>query len=226
MKPKVEDPEQNGDPTPEAELEEEQTSVTETQTQQSDDDGGNEPVTKERYAGLQRVLAKRDKSLKELQEKLTNLAAEVEEKSSQSGMLAKDKATLEATLADLQKQVEQATQEKLALNNKLEQQALILEKFPHLGGLAKYIPAGVSAEEFSTNAEKFSTELKAFIESQVGEKLKGSSHSPQEKSEEVTASEEDKLWREVYRYAGTPGKEKEYREANDRLQQLLASRNT
>lgn len=80
-------------------------------------------------------------------------------------------------------------------------------------------------EGFRTNAKSFRTALESYISQGVKQKLSGATPPVNTKSQQmVPEGELDRLWDEVERTAGVTGQEKAYREANEKLQALLAAK--
>lgn len=178
-------------------------------------------VSEEAYKGLQRTAQKqKEKMDKELLDMKTKLE-EQEEALENAKLAALDKAKLESEKQELSNNMQKMQAEKDKLARQLNQQSIVLAKFPDLAPLAAYIPPGETDEQFETNATNFRTALKTFVTMTVKGELSGSSPAIEGGNGSEASAAEDALWDEVYKYAGIPGKEKEYEEANAKLQKAL-----
>lgn len=188
--------------------------------------GGNPKgyVTEESYQGLQRVVAKKDKELDTLKDTVATLSTQLEELKADSTKLTGTKGTLETQLQDAQSKLQELETSRADLDKQLRQQGIIMQEFPSLARLATYIPAADDDEQFRTNAKSFAEAMQAFVKSGVQEVISGGAPPQPQSDDTVGETEEDKLWGEVYTLAGVPGKEKEYAEANRRLQEVLAAK--
>lgn len=177
------------------------------------------------YKGLQKVVARKDREVNELTDKLENLSSQLEELKTTSQSSQSAKSDLEKQLGELQSTLESLKTEKDDLNNKLAQSSLVMEKFPEIAPLAAFIPSGNSIEEFEQNAQAFKERIDDYTSAKAKGLLQGASPTSTKSSEDgmVTENELDKLWDQVYSLAGIPGKEKEYEEANSKLQSIIAS---
>lgn len=208
------------------------TSSTETKPQDSTGGktSGNEInledyVSKESYQGLQRVVAKRDADIDTLKKKLEEVSTQLEEMKTSSSSVSEEKSKLEKSVEDAQKLLDETTAERDKLNKQLEQQGVIMQEFPDLAPLASYIPDAESTEDYRESAKKFQEALKGYVTDGVKKTLSGSSPpAPGDGKETVDEAEEDALWKTVFATSGVPGKEKDFAEANDKLQRILASK--
>jgi hypothetical protein len=198
---------------------------TPTPPQQSSKSSSDEEITPERYKGLQKVVAKRDAELLDQKAKLDKLAEDLEELRSQTSSSEAAKTKLAKDLADAQASLSTAQAEQGRATKRLAQQTIVLKQFPELAPLAEFIPAAESDEDFVKNANALKASLEAYVSQGVKTKLSGAVPPLTQKSNEmVPDGEEDRLWNEINRTAGMPGLEKEYREANDKLQALLSAK--
>jgi len=164
-----------------------------------------------RYQGLQKVLAKKDATIVDLQAKLDKLMADFEELRSTSATFEKDKTALETQTKTVQDQLTTLTSERDTLKRQLAQQQLLIQKFPQLAHLAKYIPPADDDATFEVNAKAFADDLALAITAGVKDTLTGSSPPASHGTgEPVTEDEEEALYRKVTSLAGRPGKEEEY----------------
>jgi len=193
--------------------------------QQPGKPSNDEEITPERYKGLQKVVAKRDAEIDALKLKLEELSTTQEEVRLKGATTEAEKAKLAKDLEDARKLLETATAEQQRATKKLAQQTIVLKQFPDLAPLAEFIPPADDDETFVKNAKSLTESLDAYIEARVKSKLSGAVPPVQPRSQDqLPDGEEDRLWAEVSRYAGVPGKEREFREANIKLQALLAAK--
>jgi len=198
---------------------------TPTPPQQSSKSSSDEEITPERYKGLQKVVAKRDAELLDQKAKLDKLAEDLEELRSQTSSSEATKTKLAKDLADAQASLSIAQAEQARATKRLAQQSIVLKQFPELAPLAEFIPAAESDEDFVKNANALKASLEAYVSQGVKIKLSGAVPPLTQKGNEMAPDgEEDRLWSEINRTAGIPGLEKEYREANDKLQALLVAK--
>lgn len=214
-------------------LPDEETQETETQETKAQKSADSKPedngtpkgyVTEESYQGLQRVVAKKDKELLDLKGKMETLSTQLEELKANSSQLTGTKSTLEKSLEDAQSQLESLEADRNKLDKQLKQQGIVMSEFPNLAAVAGYIPQADTDEEFRENAKKFSDALGAFVKTGVQEVITGSTPPQPPGDDTVGETEEDRLWDEVYSLAGVQGKEREYKEAYQRLQEVLAAK--
>jgi hypothetical protein len=185
-------------------------------------------VTEESYQGLQRVVSKKDKELEDLKARQEQLATELEELKANSKSSEEKTGDLETKLQESQKSLEAAEAERGKLNTQLTQQGIVMSEFPELAPLAGFIPIAEDEEGFRENAKSFQEAIGTYTKQAVKNTLSGAAPPSGDgglNNEMLTTAEEDKLWDEVYLYAGVPGKEKEYAEANQRLQEVLNAKN-
>jgi len=165
----------------------------------------------ERYIGLQKTVAKKDGQITTLQEKIDQLVADLEELRTNASATEKDKTTLETSARQLQEQMATLTSERDGLKKQLAQQQVIINKFPQLAHLAKYIPPAETEEDFIKNATDFAADLKTAIDSGVKDLLKGASPpQPPDDRKPPTEDAEEVAYRKMVKLAGVPGKEEEY----------------
>lgn len=206
--------------------------VTETTPQKAADSkpSPSEPpkgyVTEESYQGLQRVVAKKDKELEDLRTKTTTLSETLEELKSDSTQLAGTKGDLEKQLQDSQAQVQTIQAERDALDKQLRQQGIIMQEFPNLASVSQYIPSAEDDDKYRENAKAFSEAMSAFVKTGVQQVISGGTPPQPASDDTASETEEERLWRDIYSFAGVAGKEKEYNEANRRLQEVLAAKST
>lgn len=208
------------------------TSSTDSKSQNSTDSktSGNEVdldkyVSKESYQGLQRVVAKRDADIETLKQTLEDVTTQLEEMKTNTSSVSAEKDKLEKSIADAQALLNETTAERDKLNKQLEQQGVIMQEFPDLAPLAEYIPGAEDTEAYRESAKKFQEALKGYVKEGVKQTLSGSSPpAPGDGQETVDEAEEEALWKIVFATSGVPGREKEFAEANDKLQRILASK--
>lgn len=183
-------------------------------------------VTEESYKGLQSAMnrqkTKLETEITQLKERLEKQAADLEE----AKMAAEEKAKLETSQKDLNTSIQNLQAERDKLTRQLNQQKIVLAEFPQLAPLASYIPPADTDEAYKTNAQSFEAALKQYVSLVVSKQLEGAGlpiGTGNQSSQ--TDNTIDKLWAEVDRYAGIPGKEKEFEDANAKLQEALKIRN-
>lgn len=206
------------------------TAPTQGKTQESAD---NKPsndgppkgyVTEESYQGLQRVVSKKDTEIESLQSKLDTLSTQLEELKTNSNQLSGTKSNLENQLQEATTQLDALKADRDKLDIQLRQQGIVMKEFPALAAVAQYIPKADDDEKFRENAKQFAEAMNLFVDNGVKTVISGSV-TPQPQSDDTAPeTEEDRLWDEVYALAGVRGKEKEYNEAYNRLQQVLESK--
>jgi len=214
------------DPTLEDDIQEEDpTQDDQTKVSASSDDETDWKVS---YQGLQKVVSKKDSTITKLTEQVETLSTQLEEIKNTSSSTAKQKADAEKALEELRSTLEEATSERDTLRTQLDRQKLINDKFSELGPMAKYVPAGESLEEYEANAQAFLEDLNARTGAQVKRTLAGSSpETPSGEGDDIVfdQKEYDRLWDEVDLLAGVPGKEREFQEAQQKLQKLMEVQN-
>jgi hypothetical protein len=211
------DPEGNQEPTPE----EEKAPVTEPKSKQPSSSDAEDWET--RYKGQQKLTAKREQTIQRLQDKLDALTEKHEEAVNAGEKSAKEKTDTEKQLAELSAQLDAARVEQQALQTSLEQNSIVMEKFPDLTPLAKYIPTGDTAEEFAQNAEAFQKDIAAFVDAGVKTAMNGASPpTPDGKTQLATQAEKDSAYDAVVALAGVSGKEAEYEKARQKWVELSA----
>lgn len=183
-------------------------------------------VTEESYKGLQTAMnrqkTKLENELLQLKEKLEKQAADLEE----AKLAAEEKTKLETSQKDLNTSIQTLQAERDKLTRQLNQQKIVLAEFPQLAPLATYIPPADTDDAFKANATSFEAALKQYVSLVVSKQLEGAGPpigSGNQSSQ--TDNTTDKLWADVDKYAGIPGKEKEFEEANAKLQEALKLRN-
>lgn len=208
--------------------ESDQVTDTEDTQQSSETTEGKSPKEnwEARYKGLQKVVAKKDQDIESLQQQIDKFASELEELRNTSGSLEVDKKALAGKLEEIQNQFNQTQQERDRLQSQLERQNIIVKSFPDIAPLADFIPPADSLEQFEANAKNLQEAVQQMVEQRTTEVIKGGTPTlPRETGEEMTStSQEDKLWSEVYRLAGVPGKEQEYEEKRQLLVNLMQSK--
>lgn len=183
-------------------------------------------VTEESYQGLQRVVAKKDKELEDLKSKMETLSTSLEELKTNSNQLTGTKGELEKQLQEAQSKLDEIQTDRDTLDIQLRQQGIVMKEFPNLAAVAQYIPSADDDDKFRENAKNFAEAMGVFVKSGVQNVMSGSVTPQPQSDDTVTETEEDRLWDEVYSLAGVRGKEKEYNEAYNRLQQVLEAKKT
>jgi peptidoglycan hydrolase CwlO-like protein len=181
-------------------------------------------VTEESYQGLQRVVAKKDNELESLKKQIETLSTQLEETKADTSKLTGTKGQLEQELQDAKTKLTELETSRDGLDKQLRQQGIIMQEFPNLATLAQYIPPADDDDQFRANAKNFSEAMSAFVKSGVKQVMQGGAPPQPPSDDTASETEEDQLWRTVYNTAGVPGKEKEYEEANRRLQEVLAAK--
>lgn len=180
-------------------------------------------VTEESYKGLQRVAekqkAKLETELAQLRQRLEQQAADLEE----AKLAVAEKASLETQQKELNTSITALQAERDRLTRQLNQQKMILADFPDLASLASYIPLAETDDDYKANAQAFRAALQLYLKSAVRDKFGGAAPPIDGGNESHASDATDKLWNEVYRLAGVPGKEQEYEEAYAKLQDALKS---
>lgn len=195
------------------------TEPTQPSAKETDDGTKDGYVSDSQYKGLQQVVGKKDAQLKEQQDKLDQFTEDLEALKAQAGSDTTEIDKLEKAKTDLEEQVTSNESSNKALQQKLDQQKVILDEFNDIAPLASYIPQAENIDDFRKNAEAFRAAIDAFVDTGVKKKLTGASPPAPHGTEEVPTDEEDRLWKEVTSFAGIAGKEKEYDNA---YQQWLA----
>ena len=192
----------------------------------ADDAQDDTPIDWEaRYTGLQKVVSKRETALATQRKKLDKLVADKEEADAQSSTSSKTASDLEGDLKEAKEKLAEIQGERDTLDKQLLQQGIVMKDFPTISGLADYIPPAEDEEQFRTNAKNFKAALDAYVEKGVDQALKGASPPGPTDTDEVPAeSEVDQLYTTMYATAGVEGKEKEYKEARDKLDRLDAAK--
>jgi len=186
---------------------------------------GTQPgyVTEESYKGLQTAMNKQktklENELAALKQKLETSAAELEE----AKIAVAEKTKLETAQNELNTSIQSLQAERDRLTRQLNQQQIVLAKFPELAPLASYIPTAESDEAFEANAQNFQAALQQYVRLTIKGTFEGA--NPPVSSGNGSGGSEliDKLWNETYKYAGIAGKEVEYEEAYAKLQEALKS---
>jgi chromosome segregation ATPase len=219
---KKQDPEDITEPTPGEEP------ATEPTPQQLVDEPENDPADdwQARYAGLQKVVAKKDKALTDLSQKVESLTDTLEELRTQSTSSETQLESVKKQAEEAQEQLATLTGERDNLKQQLDQQQIVLKDYPQLAPLAEFIPAAENEEQFRTNAENFAKAIEAFTGEAVTRTVEGSTPPiPSGKQEVVTQDQVDVAYDKAAKLAGVPGKEQEYQAANDEYVRLLSARN-
>jgi chromosome segregation ATPase len=191
-------------------------STTNDDSQQSGDDDRD---WKESYKGLQRASEKKRKELEDQLEKAnSNLAATTEmlETAKSDGSALDDKQKeAEKAKSDLENEVEKLRIEHDRLQKQIDQQNVVMNEFPHLAPVAKFIPVADDEEGFRKGAEELSKAIGSIVDKGVETSLSGSSATFEEGEEEELEDQEklDEAWDVVYAHAGDPDKQEEYDEA-------------
>jgi hypothetical protein len=162
------------------------------------------------YQGLQRVVAQRDQTILKLTQEKQNAINELEELKQTSGHTELVKADLEKSKGTLEAQVITLTAENTGLKTQNAQLKIIMQEFPQLSGLIKYIPPATDDEGFRQNAKAFADELAGQVKLGLKEVLTGATPPQPENGKMTTEAEEDALYTQVVALAGIPGKEAEY----------------
>jgi len=178
-------------------------------------------VTEESYKGLQRVAEKQktkmETELNQMRQKLEQQAMELEE----AKLAAAEKAKLESAQNELTTSIQTLQAERDRLARQLNQQKIVLAEYPELAPLAAYIPVAEDEESFKANAQAFQSALKQYLQMSIKGNFEGAGPPIASGNGSNDTAVLDELWEAVYRYAGIPGKEDEYREANSKLQKAL-----
>jgi len=174
-------------------------------------------VSEDAYKGLQRAAerqkAKLEAELAEARKKAEELSTSLEETKlavAEKEKLAKERDELNAGIQALQQE-----REKLAIQ--LQQQQIVLEKYPDLAPLANYIPHGVSLEEFQANAENFRKAVESYLSMRLRQESAGATPPIGGGNQGTDAGKTQRLWDKVYALAGIEGKEREFEEAYEEL---------
>jgi len=174
-------------------------------------------VSEDAYKGLQRAAerqkAKLEAELAEARKKAEELSTSLEETKlavAEKEKLAKERDELNAGIQALQQE-----REKLAIQ--LQQQQIVLEKYPDLAPLANYIPHGVNLEEFQANAENFRKAVESYLSMRLRQESAGATPPIGGGNQGTDAGKTQRLWDKVYALAGIEGKEREFEEAYEEL---------
>jgi len=174
-------------------------------------------VSEDAYKGLQRAAerqkAKLEAELAEARKKAEELSTSLEETKlavAEKEKLAKERDELNAGIQALQQE-----REKLAIQ--LQQQQIVLEKYPDLAPLANYIPHGVNLEEFQANAENFRKAVESYLSIRLRQESAGATPPIGGGNQGTDAGKTQRLWDKVYALAGIEGKEREFEEAYEEL---------
>jgi hypothetical protein len=149
--------------------------------------------------------------------RLEQTATELEE----AKLVAADKVKLEETQSQLTTTMQQLQAERDQLTRQLNQQKIVLAEFPELAPLASYIPIADSDDAFKENAKTFQTALQQYVKATIQGSFEGSAPPDSSQRGSTDGDEVEKLWADVYKLAGIPGKEQEYAEANRKLQEAI-----
>lgn len=180
-----------------------------------------------RYKGQQRVMAKKDAQLQKLQEQLDTLNTRIEELLPTVDKSTKEKEALQATKTTLEEQLEEAKQDANAVKQQLAQTEIIMQEFPDLATVAKYIPPSEDDDTYRKNAKAFSEAVQGLLDENVKDVLSGSSPGQPAGNEGMaTSAEEDALWSKLMACAGVLGKEQEYEELYAQWMTLQNSKKT
>jgi chromosome segregation ATPase len=178
-----------------------------------------------RYKGLQKVASKKDATIADMQGKLDKLTSDLEEMRASSSGTQAQRDDLARSKDDLQKQLTTLQAERDRMATSLARQAIIIDEFPTLVKLSKFIPESQTDDEFRGKAKELQEELQAAVNAAVKQTMTGASPAqPKSKQAMVTDAEEDQLWRTVTSLAGIPGKEAEFAEARDRWAKIQNSK--
>jgi chromosome segregation ATPase len=212
------DPENEDQSTP-AEDEGTQDAATSDESQQSGDDATQDDGDRDweaSYKGLQRASERKIKGLEEQLEKAnSNLAATtdmLETAKLDGSALDERQKEAEQAKTKLEDDIHNLEAERDKLQKQLDQQNVVMNEFPHLAPVAKFIPAADDEEGFRKGAEELSKALNSMIDQGVETSLSGSSPTFEEgEDEELESSEElEQAWATVYEFAGNPEKQEEY----------------
>ena len=205
------DPENIDDVAPESVTDDSTDNTTETTTTNTQQSPTSGEDWESRYKGQQRVMAKKDAQIQELQDKLDKMNTRLEELIPTVDQTKKEKGELEGAKAELEKQLEEARQDALLAKSKLAQTEIIMQEFTDLSPVAEWIPPSDDPDTFRANATKFREAIGSMLENKVKDVMVGSSPpQPAGKDGLASSAEEDELWQKLMTTAGIPGKEEEY----------------
>lgn len=190
-------------------------------------DGGKKTYSEAEYKGLQAVIAKRDATIQNLTTELAEVQSKLTEALANQATTVNEKTSLDAKFTESQTKLAAIETENANLQKTLNEQKIIMQEFPDLAPAYSFIPKTSTEDEFREKAKEFRTTLKQLVTNGVQNVLAGSSLNANLTTSETAplgGDEEDKAYRLVTSYAGRPGKEKEYAEAYERYQQILALR--
>lgn len=188
---------------------------------------GKKTYSEIEYKGLQAVIAKRDTTILNLTTELADTKAKLTEALENQATTVNEKTSLDAKFTDTQTKLTAIESEKNALQKIVSEQKIIMQEFPDLAPAYSFIPKAETEEEFREKAKELRSTLKQLVNNGVQTILTGSSPSTNMTGSELTplgGDDEDKAYRLVAALAGRPGKEKEFEEANERYQKILAVR--
>lgn len=178
-------------------------------------------VTEESYKGLQTAMNKQktklENELEALRKKLEASSVELEE----AKMAVAEKTKLETAQNELNTSIQSLQAERDKLTRQLNQQKIVLAKFPELAPLASYIPTADTDEVFEANAQSFQAALQQYVKLTIKGTFEGANPPVSSGNGSASADGLEKLWNDVYKYAGVMGKEAEYDEAYAKLQEAL-----
>lgn len=178
-------------------------------------------VTEDAYKGYQRAAEKQKAKLEADIAALKTKSDEAHTQLEEAKMALSDKEKLEQEKAKLASDMAAMQAERDSLARKLNQQKIILAEFPVLAPLANYVPAAETDDDYRASARQFAQALEAYNKQTTINQLQGASPNIQGGNGSADSGALDALWDAVYATAGIPGKEKEYQEANAKLQAAL-----
>jgi len=170
-----------------------------------------------RYKGLQKVMAKKDQQLVDLQARLDTLATQMEELRPQVDQSSRQARELEESKGSLEKELEKAKAEAQMAKQRLAQSTIIMKEFPQLNELTEYIPQSDDEDVFRESAKALDAKVKMIVDAQIKRLMAGATApQPSGKQSIESSAEADRLWDELMRVAGVPGKEREYADLNSK----------
>lgn len=215
---------------------EEPTGTQETVTTSNDSETqpkteGNETTqgkvyTEAQYKGLQAVIAKRDGTIANQANRISELEAKLAEAEANHGSAVSEKTTVGAQLKESQTKAAELEKEVANLQKKVKYQDIVMKEFPDLSQAASFIPDTDNEDDFREKAKELRGALNQIVKSNVQDVLGGAS-LPLEAGDGGTSAsidELDKAYRDVVALAGIPGKEQEYEKAYDRYVSIQEQR--